>query len=146
MFLKIFRAMVLRSRTCETHLGVFIPAHGQTFPKAVGSVEAGLEQGIFITFPSDLYMQPVLKPVSRQVNPREGFEQVVSGAMPVGNSVNEDPAQTRLNNAPIPKTLGFSTRNLYMLCYFEKDFSLLLMSFIMTSFTCVPICFWRKIS
>lgn len=88
----------------------------------------------------------MLKPVSRQVNRREGFEQVVSGAMPMGNSVNEDPAQTRLNNDPIPKTLGFSTWNLYMLCYFEKDFFLLLMSFIMTSFTCVPICFWRKIS
>lgn len=146
MFLKIFRAMVLPSRTCKTHLEVFIPAHGQTFPKAVGSVEAGHEQGIFTTFPSDLYVQPVLKPVSRQVNRREGFEQVVSGAMPMGNSVNEDPAQTRLNNAPIPKTLGFSTWNLYMLCYFEKDFFLLLMSFIMTSFTCVPICFWRKIS
>lgn len=48
--------MVLPGRTCETHPGGFIPAHGQTFPKAVVSVEAGHEQGIFTVFPSDLHM------------------------------------------------------------------------------------------
>lgn len=109
--------MVLPGRTCETYPGGFIPAHGQTFPKAVGSVEAGHEQGIFTTFPSDLHMQPMLEPVSRQTNPSEGFEKVVSEAMLVGNSVNGDPAQTRLNNAPNPETLrSSSTWNLYMLC------------------------------
>lgn len=70
---------------------------------------------------------------------------MVSGAMLVGSSVNEDAAQTRLNNSPSPlKTLGSSMWNLYLLYYFEKDFFLLLMSFFMGHlFTCVSICFLK---
>lgn len=83
------------------HLAGYISAHGRTFPKKE-AVGVGQEQGSFTTPCSDLPVQPVLDgiTVSRQTNPCEEFEQVISGAMLAGNCVNEDIAQRRLNNVP----------------------------------------------